>query len=168
MKGDPAVVDALNGALAIEIAASNQFLLHARMMEHWGFVKRGRHEMKEAIEEMKHADLLIRRILLLDGTPRLDRPGAMRIGSDLRTAIEGDLALEREAMAFYREVVAICEKAGDHVSRDMMVRLLADEEEHEHHLETELELIDRIGLERYALMMMGDWPEEGEESTEGR
>ncbi len=156
MKGDPTVVDALNGALAIEIAASNQFLLHARMMEHWGFPGRGRHEMKEAIEEMKHADLLIRRILLLEGTPRLDTPGRMRIGSDLKSAIAGDLELEREAVTFYRRAVAICEKAGDHVSRDMMVRLLAEEEEHEHHLQSELELVARIGIERYEAAMASD------------
>ncbi len=159
MKGDPKVIDALNGALAVEIAASNQFVLHARMIEHWGFQKRGRHEMKEAIEEMKHADLLIQRILLLEGTPRLDNPGKLRIGTDLKSAIEGDLELEREAMAYYRQVVGICEAAGDYVSRDLMIGLLADEEEHEHHLQTELELIEQIGIERYAQAMLGSWPE---------
>ncbi len=162
MKGEPEVLEALNGALKIELTAVNQFVLHARMMEHWGFLRRGQKEMKEAIEEMKHADLLIKRILLLEGEPRLDSIGKLVIGRDLRSAIEGDLTLEREAMAFYREVIGICERASDFVSRDLMVGLLADEEEHEHHLQTELELIDQIGIERYAQSMLGDWPEEGE------
>ncbi len=158
LKGHPQVLEALNRALRMELAAINQYVLHARMMDHWGLVKRGRKEMREARVEMDHADRLIQRILMLDGEPRLDPPERLQIGRDLKSAIEGDLALEREAVSYYREVVALCERERDYVSRDLMRALLADEEEHAHHLETELELIASIGLARYTQSMLGDFP----------
>ncbi len=146
MKGDPAVLDALDGALAIEIAASEQFLPQPRMTKHRGFPGHGRRETEEAIEEMAHADRLIRRILLLEGAPRLDTAGRMRIGRDPESAIAGEL--EREAMTFCRELVAIQEKAGNHVGRDMMLRLLAEEEEQAHHPQTELAFVAGLGIGR--------------------
>ena len=147
--GDPAVLEALNIALRGELTAINQYFLHARMLEDWGFVKRGQEEYKESIEEMQHADRLIKRILLLGGLPNLQDLGKLYIGENLKEVIECDYRLELEGIAHYRKAIGICEAAKDYVSRDLLRDILADEEEHQDHNRTELELIDRIGIQNF-------------------
>ena len=148
--GDPAVLEALNIALRGELTAINQYFLHARMLEDWGFVKRGQEEYKESIEEMQHADRLIKRILLLGGLPNLQDLGKLYIGENLKEVIECDYRLELEGIAHYRKAIGICEAAKDYVSRDLLKDILADEEEHQDHNRTELELIDRIGIQNFS------------------
>ena len=161
MKGDKKVIEALNLALKIELTAVNQFTVHARMLDHWGYARRGKYEMHEAIEEMKHMDMLIQRILLLEGLPNLQDVGKLYIGQDLKELIEGDLRLEREAMDHYRKTVQICEQARDFVSRDLMIKLLDDEEKHEDALSTDLDLIKTIGIQNFAQSQMGEPGEHG-------
>jgi bacterioferritin len=156
MKGDPKVLDALNQALKGELTAINQYVLHARMLEHWGYGRRGKLEMKESMEEMEHADTLIQRILLLDGLPNLQDLGKLYVGQNLKEVIECDLRLEREGIAHYRSAIEICEQARDFVSRDLLIHILETEEGHEDNLETDLELIERIGLENFAQSQMGE------------
>jgi bacterioferritin len=147
--GDPAVLEALNIALRGELTAINQYFLHARMLEDWGFVKRGQEEYKESIEEMQHADRLIKRILLLGGLPNLQDLGKLYIGENLKEVIECDYRLELEGIAHYRKAVGICEGARDYVSRDLILEILEDEEEHQDHNRTELDLIDKIGIQNF-------------------
>jgi bacterioferritin len=149
LTGDPSVLEALNTALRGELTAINQYFLHARMLEDWGFVKRGQAEYKESIEEMQHADKLIKRILLLGGLPNLQDLGKLYIGESLKEVIACDYRLELEGIAHYRNAIGICEAAKDYVSRDLLLEILADEEEHQDHNRTELELIDRIGIENF-------------------
>jgi bacterioferritin len=147
--GHPEVLAALNEALKGELTAINQYFLHARMLEDWGFKKRGKEEYDESIEEMQHADKLIQRILLLGGLPNLQDLGKLYIGQDLKELIECDLHLELEGIEHYRRAISICEQHGDYVSRDLLKLILADEEEHQDHNKTELDLIERIGLENF-------------------
>jgi bacterioferritin len=149
VNGDPAVLEALNIALRGELTAINQYFLHARMLEDWGFVKRGQEEYKESIEEMQHADKLIKRILLLGGLPNLQDLGKLYIGENLKEVIECDYRLELEGIAHYRKAIGICEAAKDYVSRDLLRDILADEEEHQDHNRTELDLIDKIGIQNF-------------------
>jgi bacterioferritin len=150
LTGDPAVIEALNVALRGELTAINQYFLHARMLEDWGFMKRGKAEYEESIEEMKHADRLIQRILLLGGLPNLQDLGKLYIGEDLKELIECDLRLELEGIDHYRKAIGIAEDARDYVTRDLFIEILADEEEHQDHNRTELELIDKIGIQNFA------------------
>ena len=154
LKGDPAVLAALNTALKGELTAINQYFLHARMLDNWGFVKRGKAEYEESLEEMKHADKLIQRILLLDGLPNLQDLGKLYIGENLKEVIECDLRLELEGIAHYRKAIEICEQAKDYVSRDLLVEILEDEERHQDQNRTELELIEKIGVENFGLSQM--------------
>jgi bacterioferritin len=147
--GDPAVIDALNLALKGELTAINQYFLHARMLEDWGFMKRGKAEYDESIEEMNHADKLIKRILLLGGLPNLQDLGKLYIGENLKELIECDLRLELEGIDHYRRAIKIAEDARDYVTRDVFSEILEDEEEHQDHNRTELELIDKIGIENF-------------------
>ncbi|MFO1074890.1 MAG: bacterioferritin [Geminicoccaceae bacterium] len=149
VQGDPQVLAALNEGLKGELTAINQYFLHARMLEDWGFFKRGKAEYEESIEEMKHADLLIKRILLLGGLPNLQDLGKLYIGENLKELIECDLKLELEGIANYRKAIGICEAAKDYVSRDLIAEILEDEEEHQDHNTMELELIDKIGIENF-------------------
>jgi bacterioferritin len=149
LKGDPAVIAALNEALRGELTAINQYFLHARMLEDWGFHKRGKAEYDESIEEMRHADRLIQRILLLGGLPNLQDLGKLYIGEDLRELIECDLRLELEGIDHYRRAIKIAEDARDYVTRDLFIEILEDEEQHQDHNRTELELIGRIGIENF-------------------
>jgi bacterioferritin len=149
IKGDPQVLAALNEGLRGELTAINQYFLHARMLEDWGFFKRGKAEYEESIEEMKHADRLIKRILLLGGLPNLQDLGKLYIGENLKELIECDYRLELEGIASYRKAIEICEAARDYVSRDLIVEILEDEEEHQDHNRAELELIDKIGIENF-------------------
>ena len=147
--GDPQVLAALNEGLKGELTAINQYFLHARMLEDWGFFKRGKAEYEESIEEMKHADKLIKRILLLGGLPNLQDLGKLYIGENLKELIECDLRLELEGIRHYREAIRICEEAHDYVSRDLISEILEDEEDHQDHNTMELELIDKIGIENF-------------------
>ena len=149
LTGDPQVLEALNIALKGELTAINQYFLHARMLDDWGFAKRGQDEYEESIEEMEHADKLIKRILLLGGLPNLQDLGKLYIGENLKELIECDYRLELEGIAHYRKAIGICEAAKDYVSRDLLAEILEDEEEHQDHNRTELELIDRIGIENF-------------------
>ena len=149
MKGDKQVIQFLNKVLRQELSAINQYFLHARMYKNWGLAKLGEHEYHESIDEMKHADLLIERILFLEGLPNMQDIGSLRIGENTREMIECDLALELEAIPILREAIAHSEAVQDYVSRELFEHILEAEEEHVDWLETQLELIGRVGLENY-------------------
>jgi len=152
MKGNPDVLKQLNLSLKGELTAINQYFLHSRMLENWGITKMAKHEYKESIEEMQHADRIIQRILLLDGLPNLQDLGKLHIGETVPEVIKGDLALEVEGIANYRAGIKVCEAAGDYVTRDLFLSILRDEEGHQDYLETQLDLIGRMGLENYLLL----------------
>ncbi|MCB1832918.1 MAG: bacterioferritin [Geminicoccaceae bacterium] len=150
VKGNPEVLEALNIALKGELTAINQYFLHSRMLEDWGLHKRAKDEYDESIEEMQHADKLIKRILLLGGLPNLQQLGKLYIGEDLKNLIECDYRLELEGIAHYRKSAELCAKHGDFVSQDLIKEILAEEEEHQDHNKSELDLIERIGIQNFA------------------
>ncbi|ABS64371.1 bacterioferritin [Parvibaculum lavamentivorans DS-1] len=156
MRGDAKVIEFLNKALKLELTAINQYFLHARMFRNWGFTKLGEVEYRESIDEMKHADKLIERILFLDGLPNLQDLDKLLIGETVVECMECDLKLEYEGHAFYKEAVAYCEQARDYVSREIFEAILEDEEEHIDFLETQLELVKSIGLQNYLQSQMGE------------
>lgn len=154
MKGNKEIIGLLNQALKAELTAINQYFLHSRMLEDWGLDRLAKKAYQESIEEMQHADRLIKRILLLGGLPNLQDLGRLRIGENPRETLECDLALEREAEPMYRDAVEAAEAARDYVSRALFQSILDDEEEHIDWLETQLELIDRIGEQNYLQSQM--------------
>lgn len=156
MQGNPTIVRALNIVLKNELTAINQYFLHARMFENWGMRKLGEYTYKESIDEMKHADRLIQRILFLEGLPNLQDLGKLLIGENVQEALECDLKLELQAHPDLRKAIAECESIGDYVSRDLFADILKSEEEHIDWLETQLELIKRVGLENYCQSQMDD------------
>ncbi|TIC85200.1 bacterioferritin [Crenobacter intestini] len=156
MQGDRKVIDYLNKILKNELTAINQYFLHARMCRNWGFARLDEHEYHESIDEMKHADRLIERILFLEGLPNLQDLGKLYIGESPEEIIGCDLRLEREAIVLLREAIAYCETVADYVSRGLLSDILAGEEEHVDWLETQQGLIGRVGLANWLQSQMGD------------
>lgn len=154
MKGNEKIIDYLNQVLANELIAINQYFLHARMFKNWGLGKLNEHSYKESIEEMKHADMLIERILFLEGLPNLQKLGRLRIGENPEEMLRCDLELEMEAIPLLREAIACCEQSGDYVSRELLEHILSSEEEHVDWLETQQELIGKLGLQNYLQSQM--------------
>jgi bacterioferritin len=149
MKGDTKVIEFLNKALRNELTAINQYFLHARMYENWGLKELNEHEYHESIDEMKHADALIKRILFLEGLPNLQDMGKLKIGENVPEMLGCDLDLEREAVPLLRDAIEYCESARDYVSRELFESILESEEEHIDWLEIQLELVEKLGLQNY-------------------
>lgn len=154
MKGDKNIIKLLNAQLTNELSAINQYFLHARMYQHWGFEKLGKKEYEESIGEMKHADTLINRILMLDGLPNLQALHKLMIGETTPEMLQCDLQLEKVSQATVKEGIAACEVAGDYVSRGVFQHILDDTEEHIDWLETQIDLIDKISLPNYLQSQM--------------
>jgi len=152
MRGDQTVIQHLNAVLKNELTAINQYFLHARMLRHWGVSKLGDREYHQSLDEMKDADKLIERILFLDGLPNLQDLDKLLIGENVREVLECDLRLEQAGLTRLREAIAYCEGVRDFVSRDLFSDILEGEEDQVDFIETQFELIDRIGLERYVLL----------------
>jgi bacterioferritin len=155
MKGDPKVIEHLNKVLYNELTAINQYFLHARMFKNWGFKELADHEYHESIDEMKHADWLVERILFLEGLPNLQNLGKLMIGEDPKEVLECDLKLEQVAIPDLRAAIAHCEQVGDFVSRDLFAKILTSEEEHLDWIDTQLGLIERLGIGPYLQTKIG-------------
>ncbi len=160
MKGDAKVIDYLNRAIRSELTAVSQYWVHYRLQEDWGLGHMARKSRAESIEEMQHADKLIERVIFLEGHPNLQKLDPLRIGQTPRETLESDMAAETEAIALYREARSYCESVGDFVTKALFEELLTDEEGHLDFLETQLDLFEKIGAERYAQLNASKMDEE--------
>jgi len=155
VKGDPQVIDYLNRALTNELTAINQYWLHYRVLHHWGVHKLAEYERHESIDEMKHADVLAERVLFLDGLPNFQAINRLKVGETVEEILRADLALEMEAIPLLRDAIQHCESVRDYVSREIFERILESEEEHVDFLETQSEMIERMGLPNYVQLHSG-------------
>lgn len=155
MRGDAGVIQHLNKVLKNELTAINQYFLHARMLRHWGVTKLGKYEYEESIDEMKHADKVIERILMLDGLPNLQDLDKLLIGETVPEMLDADLKLELKAIPDLRDAIVHCESVRDFVTRELLVEILDSEEEHVDFIETQIGLIAKIGLENYIQLQSG-------------
>ena len=149
MHGDPRVIEALNDVLTAELTAVNQYFIHAKMSSNWGYLRRGAHVRDESIDEMRHAERIIDRILYFDGTPNMQRLFPVRVGETVAEQLELDLAVEHEAVPRLNRAIELCVEVGDNGTRELLADILVSEEEHVDWLETQLETIRQIGLELY-------------------
>jgi bacterioferritin len=160
MLRDPKVVEYLNTQLTNELTAINQYFLHSRTLRHWGVTKLGKHEYDESIEEMRHADWLIERILFLDGLPNVQRLNQVLVGQTVEEILRADQKLEEKALTDLRDGIAYCESVRDYISRDILRRILENEEEHVDFLDRQFDLIRQIGIERYILLNSAAAPDQ--------
>jgi bacterioferritin len=149
MQGSQAIIDALNSVLTKELTAINQYFLHARMLQNWGLAKLGRLEYKASIDEMKHADELIKRILFLEGLPNLQKLDRIRIGQTVQEVMEADLSVENEAVPHLKNCIKLAESEADYVTRNIFLHILESEEEHVDWLETQLSLLKQVGIQNF-------------------
>ncbi len=156
MQGNQQIIDALNGALTIELTAINQYFIQAKMCKNWGYDKLAGKHYQESIGEMKHAEKLIDRILFLEGVPEIARYGVIRAGTDVKGQFEVDLQLETSGVKAYNELVALCVQLKDHGTRDLVDGILTESEEHVDWLETQLDVISKIGIELYLADQLGN------------
>jgi len=156
MQGDPLVIQHLQAQLRNELTATNQYFLHYRILKHWGFDRLAKKEYEESIGEMKHADRLMERILVLDGLPNLQDLGKLLVGENVPEILDCDLRSERGAQAAVKEGIAHCESVRDYVSREILEDILTDTEEHIDFLETQLDLLAKVGLQNYLQSQMGE------------
>jgi len=162
MLRDPKVIEHLNTQLTNELTAINQYFLHARTLQHWGVTKLGKHEYAESIDEMKHADLLMKRILMLNGLPNVQRLNQVAVGETVEEILKVDLVLEEKALLDLREGIAYCESVRDFVSRELLLEILESEEEHVDFLDRQFDLIKQVGIERYILLNSDAAPDSNE------
>jgi bacterioferritin len=160
MKGKPEVLAVLYEMLKEELTAINQYILHAEMCENWGYKRLANATKKESIGEMKHAEHLIERMLFLEGSPKMEEMGKLNIGKDVPQQLKNDLALEKGAVTSYNRAIETCRKAGDNATADFLKEILKDEEEHVDRLETQLGLIEQLGLQNYLSQQLEDEEED--------
>ena len=158
MQGDPKVIDALNGALTIELTAINQYFVQSKMCMNWGLRKLGDKHFKESLGEMKHAEMLIDRIIFLEGVPEIARYDVIRVGTHVKEQFEFDLALETKGVDAYNAGIELCVARKDNGSRELIAPILVESEEHVDWLEAQLDLIDKVGIENYLAQQMGEHP----------
>jgi bacterioferritin len=158
MQGKQEVIDALNDGLTIELTAVNQYFIQGKMCQNWGLQRLGAKQLHESIDEMKHAEKLIDRIIFLEGVPEIARYDVIRPGKDVKEQLQFDLELETKGVLTYRKAVEVCHEHGDPGSRDLIETILVESEEHVDWLESQLDLIDKMGIENYLVTQVGDDP----------